>query len=536
MTYDIIFLNSRIFTSDYNDIEYSAMAIKNNKIVWLGDTKKAKELIDDAVEVRNLGGARILPGFVDSHMHAIMLANCCKQIAALPPEVYSIKDLIEKIKAFKRKIKPDEWIQGWGFDEGKFTERRAPNRWDLDKGSLDTPVYILRSCVHIAAVNSKALEIAGITKDTKDPEGGIIGRDENGEPNGILYETARYLVSDCIKKNTADDIANNLVDLGKILVSQGVTTCTDMGEFMEVPLKTAFEKAVEKGYKINTACYHMWDYIKNDPSLDVTHEDMNPEAQIRVMGVKLIGDGSVSGRTAWCDVAFLNSEEYGMPVCSEEDIWKAITFAKSRNCQVSMHAMGAKAIARAVNIMSEQDPWLNDMPTFRIEHIAMPRIKDIRKAAERGIAFVTQPIFLYSEIESYVTNMGRERTKENYPIAEFKAENVTFALSTDAPATAWAFPSDPLPCIKSAVTRIAWDGTDCGQRHKLDIREAIIRYTREGAKILGYPDRGVLKIGNKADFIILDKDIFQMEANEIEQIKITETYINGELVYSRRKV
>ena len=167
----------------------------------------------------------------------------------------------------------------------------------------------------------------------------------------------------------------------------------------------------------------MWDEVKDDPDFAITDEDMNPDNQFRMAGVKLIGDGSVSGRTAWCDVPYLDredpsklSDEYGIPVCTPEDIESAKAFCKKNHCQLSYHAMGARTIDRA-------KPWLKDSfkktPYLRIEHVAMPTADAIKKAAEAGIAFVTQPIFLYAEIESYLTNMGPERTKTNYPIKDF---------------------------------------------------------------------------------------------------------------------
>ena len=157
------------------------------------------------------------------------------------------------------------------------------------------------------------------------------------------------------------------------------------------------------------------------------------------------------------------------PVCSEQDIEDAIKFCKEHKCQLSIHAMGAKTIDRAIEHTWQQQPWITgDTPYVRLEHVAMPTASAVEKAAKAGIAFVTQPIFLYAEIESYLTNLGLERTQKNYPISDWLKAGVRIAFSTDAPATAWAEPSNPFVCLKGAVTRKAWDGTDCGQQHKVD--------------------------------------------------------------------
>lgn len=540
--YDVLYVNGKVFTSDKENLYAESFAVKDGKIAWVGNDAEAQAT--DAEKTVDLGGRRVLPGFVDSHMHAIMLADCCRQISALPPAVNSIEELVEEIKKVREQQEAGQWIFGWGYDEGKLAEHRAPNRYDLDKGASDSPVMVKRTCGHICAVNSKALEMAGVTKDTPDPEGGKIGRDENGEPDGILYENARNLMDCIMHTKTEDDMADDLMALDEILLSQGVTTGADMGEFGGVDFKKVYGEAIKRGFHIRVAGYPMWDCVADDPDFTITDEDMNPENQFRMAGVKLIGDGSVSGRTAWCDVPYLDredptklSDEYGIPVCTPEDIEKAKAFCKKHHCQLSYHAMGARTIDRAVGAGYGEKPWLKDSfkktPYLRIEHVAMPTADAIKKAAEAGIAFVTQPIFLYAEIESYLTNMGPERTKTNYPIKDFIESGVQFSFSTDAPATAWATPSEPFACLKGAVTRKAYDGTDCGQEHKVDIETAIILYTAESAPMLGFEKVGMLKDGFAADFIVLDKDVLNIPSEDIDTVTVEETYVAGECVYKK---
>lgn len=534
--YDVLYKNGKIFTSDKDNLHVQAMAVKDGRIAWTGSDSEAASVADEAVKTVDLRGKRVLPGFVDSHMHAIMLADCYQQISALPPSVNSIEELTKAIAAVREKQPAGRWIYGWGYDEGKFAEKRAPLRQDLDRGCSDSPVIVKRTCGHICAVNSKALEMAGVTADTPDPEGGRIGRDENGEPNGILYENARNVLNGILPEKTVEDMADDLVALNGILVSQGVTTGADMGEFMDADYKTIYGRAIEKGMKIKVAGYYMWDEVRDKEGFTITAEDQSPANQFRVAGIKLIGDGSVSGRTAWCDRPYLGGEdEYGIPVCTDEDIEEALAFCKEHGCQLSIHAMGARTIDRAVAHIWQEQPWVSapNTPSLRIEHVAMPTADAIEKAARSGIAFVTQPIFLYAEIESYLVNMGIERTRENYPIADWIKAGVRFAFSTDAPATAWAQPSDPFVCLKGAVTRKAYDGTDCGPRHRVDIEQAIMLYTAESAPMLGFEDVGMIKEGYSADFIILDTDILAIPAEDIDKVKVEETYINGEQVYSR---
>ena len=372
MRYDSVYINGKIFTSDKEQPYADAMAVKDGKVVWIGNLTDATvanvgttgtvEEVQVGENIIDLQGKRVLPGFVDSHMHVIMLANCNKKISVLPPEIYSIDDLIVALRKRREAQGEGAWVEGWGYDEGKLAEGRTPTRWDLDKGCSDAPVEIIRTCAHISVVNSKALEVAGMTKDTPDPVGGKIGRDEHGEPNGIMYETAKEMVSAFKPKQTLEMLVSNVKDLGDILVSQGVTTCADMGEFGYCDYEDIFERAVVEGFKNKVACYYMWDDIKDKPWFTITPEQMSPNKQIRIVGVKLVGDGSVSGRTAWCDkpyTATLNdTEEYGIPVCSEQDFEDAIKFAKDHKCQVSIHCMGSEAIKRAIEYTWQEELWV----------------------------------------------------------------------------------------------------------------------------------------------------------------------------------
>ena len=172
-----------------------------------------------------------------------------------------------------------------------------------------------------------------------------------------------------------------------------------------------------------------------------------------------------------------------------------------------------------------------DVPHLRMEHWTEPSESAIRKSAEKGLAVATQPIFLYAEIESYLTNLGVERMKKTYPIQDLLKAGVPFCFSTDAPATSWAVPSDPFPCLKGGVTRTAWDGTDCGPDNRVDIKTAIQLYTREGARVAGIPEIGELKAGYHADFITLSEDILSVDPMKIDQVYVTATYVDGEKVY-----
>lgn len=515
------------------------MLIEDGRIRWTCSAAKAGASLSSDAEVIDLNGRTVIPGFVDAHMHPVMLAEYSKQIACLPPKVNSIADLKQEIAAARAQLlaepqKGIQWICGWGYDEGKYSEKRQPNRYDLDESSPDLPVFLVRSCEHIRCVNSKALQIAGITKDTPDPPGGKIDRDEKGEPTGILRENARDLILPFMDHGTEDDTADALVDLGKLLSSQGIVAIADMGNLHAGGNEKLFAKASARGFRQKAALYYMWDYFKDDPDFAIMEEDMDGSRQIHTAGLKLIGDGSISGRTAWLHKPYLGTEESGFPVYADEDLESAIRFAKKAGCQISIHAMGGRAIDRAIGRLASEEDWTDGRaPYVRLEHITEPTADAMKTAAAKGFAFVSQPIFEYCEIETYRANMEQSRLQKLYPYRSMLKAGISLSFSTDAPATSWAVPSDPFSNLKSAVTRIAYDGTDIGQEERVDIETAVVLYTREAAKVCGFTGLGQLSEGYSADFAVLSEDIFRIDPERIDEVLVQSTWIGGEEVYSR---
>jgi len=528
------FVNGKIFTSDTSEpgaLYAEALLCDGGRILFAG---AEKDLPAGEYPRIDLGGRTVIPGFVDAHMHPVMLADFSRQIACLPPKVNSIQELIQEIARVRSEKPEGGWIKGWGYDEGKFAEHRSPNRYDLDKGSSDFPVFLTRSCEHIRCVNSKALELAGITRDTPDPQGGEIERDEHGEPTGVLKENARDLVLPFMPPETKESTVASLIDLGDLLTSQGIVAVTDMGNLHEGGNYEFYEEAVKRGFRQRVSLYYMWDYFMDDPLFDITPELMDRNRQIRIAGLKLIGDGSISGKTAWLSEPYLGTEECGFPVYSDESMERALEFCKRTGCQLSVHAMGGRAIDRVIDRVYPEKDWTDGkVPCLRVEHLTEPSDRAVARAAERGFGFASQPIFEYCEIETYKNNMEPERLRHIYPHRTMLDRGVKLCLSTDAPATSWAVPSDPFSNLKSAVTRYACDGTDIGQDERLDIETAMILYTKESAEVSGFAGLGVLKPGYAADFAVLSDDLFTVDPMKIDEVCVEETYIGGERVYCR---
>lgn len=528
-----MYMNGKIFTANDALMEAEAMLVVGGRIEWIG---KNSEMPEGEYDYVDLEDKRVLPGFIDAHIHPILLADYSKKISSLPPTVNSIEDLISEIKKVRVEQGQGVWIEGWGFDEGKLKEKRTPNRYDLDRGCDDSPIVIIRTCAHICCVNSKALELAGIDSSTPDPFGGKIDRDVRGEPTGILRETAKDLITAYLPKKDFETTIEDLKELGDLLLSQGITAVTDMGVFDNSDTYAYYREAAKMGFKQKVRLYYMWNNHGDEEEFYIPAERFNRSQNIQVAGVKLIADGSVSGKTAWMNLPYLNEPlNYGLSVCSDHELESAIDFCKRNCCQLSVHAMGGKAIDRIINRVSLEKKWTEcDIPHLRVEHITEPSEIAIAKAVEYGYGFAIQPIFLYCEIESYLKNIGEDRTKNAYPVKDMSDRNALLCFSTDAPATSWAMPSDPFPCLKSAITRVAYDGTDCGQHQKIDIRTAIKMYSNNAAKVAGFKEMGQLRKGFHADFIVLNDDILNIDSFDIDTVYVEQTYIDGEIVFERR--
>ncbi|MGM0411407.1 MAG: amidohydrolase [Bacillota bacterium] len=530
-----IYYNGKIFTSNLENYFADMMIIYGNKIRWIGKEKnyKKKKFNTDEYEKIDLKEKRIMPGFIDPHMHAIYLARDASKIACIPPKVKSIEELKERIKEKKKDLDKGEWIEGWGYDEGKLKEGRSPNRYDLDEVAKDYPVVITRTCNHIAVANSKALEILGIDENTSEPGENQIDKDENGKLTGIFREDAKIMLNSRMPSNSIEDDAEILANYSENLFAHGITTITDsMAETKPVDYYEMYQRAIDEGLKQRAILYYKWDDLKDGFSIDKSKKDLT--SQLHVGGVKVLADGSVSGKTAWVNPSYLGEDDnFGLKTTTKKELLEAAQYAKQNNLQLVVHAMGEQAIDLVVNTFYNQKDWLDDRPSIRVEHASMPTKEALEKALKGNITFVSQPIFIYAEIESYLNNLGRERTKKNYPYKTILESGIKLAFSSDAPATAWADPVDPFTAIKSAVTRKAYDGTDTGQDEKIDLETAIRLYTKEGGGVTGIPKIGQLKAGYKADFLLLDKDIFEIETDKIDEVNVEKTYMNGKLVYKK---
>ena len=272
-----LFMNGNIFTSDSEQPYADAMTVENGRILWIGKQSEIPGLSPPVLLSLIWAAGELFPDLSTPICIRPCWQTCANRLRLCLLEINSIEELVAAIKKRRETQKEGEWISGWGYDEHGLKEQRSPNRYDLDRGCSDSPVYMLRTCAHICCVNSMALKLAGIDRNTPDPPGGEIERGEDGEPTGVLKENARSLVSVLLPPESREQKVQNLLELGDLLTSQGITAVCDMGNLDHEDNLPIYEAAAEKGFRQHVGVYYMWDFFADDKDFHIPPELLDRE-------------------------------------------------------------------------------------------------------------------------------------------------------------------------------------------------------------------------------------------------------------------
>lgn len=298
-----LFENGHIFTAEDQQTFHSAMLVDHGKVAWVGDDPQNHP----ANSTVNLQGKTVLPGLIDVHTHPKYIADALHGVACTPPLVNSIKEMqaaLRKSPAFGKG--KTTWIEGWGFDETKLAEHRSPNCHDLDEVSTTQPIFIYRSDCHSSVGNSKALELAGIDRNTPNPPGGFIGHFANGEPNGFMREVAASQLLIRAKSSLSYDAdVQNMVNSAAHYLQNGLVAIGEMmGRKKPYDFEQLYRDADEEGFAPKTALYYVFDELNPDQPLKASGNQ-----RLRTAGIKVFMDGSVSGETAYNHDKYPNGKE-----------------------------------------------------------------------------------------------------------------------------------------------------------------------------------------------------------------------------------
>ena len=527
---DRIWVNAKILTMDPLRPHVDAVLTAGERIVFTGSIEEVRSLARPGAQEIDLGGAFMIPGLNEAHNHMIMYGLALDRIDCRYPGVASIAQIVDLVRAKAASTPEDEWIRARGYDDNKLDEKRHPSRQDLDAAAPNHPVVVVNGSGHMCVANSFALRLAGIDHETADPQGGHIVHDGNGEPTGLLQETAQRLLDPHIPETTIEDMVDALERISTAYTAAGITSSTTAGVNSEQEF-AAHQLATERG--VNRLRTYM---MIGQPLLDVVDalgiktgfgDDM-----LRVGPAKFFADGSLIGRTAAVFEPFLEdprTDNLGLEMMPQEELDRVVKQAHDAGFQVATHAIGDRGIDM---VMSAYERALDANPRadarHRIEHCGICRPEFFSRMRKHNFIAVSQPIFLPEYGDGFIRHLGEERILLTYPFRTFLNADVHLVFSSDCPVSAF----EPLKGIQAAVEEKTGSGADYVPAEALAVHEAIRLYTVEGAYASFEDDRkGSIKPGYLADFTILANDPADGPASEIAQTPVLGTVIGGEFVY-----
>ncbi len=544
---ELFLINAKLYTQDPACSRATAIAMRGGRIWAVGDDDAIRALAGSDAQVIDLEGRCVLPGLTDAHFHYYDWSLGLRRLALA--EADSLTDLRERLAQRANVTPPGQWILGQGWNESRWPEQRMPTRTDLDAVAPSHPVILWRNDMHLAVLNSHALQEAGITADTANPPEGVINRDESGQPNGILRELAINLVSDVIPPPTEEETVEAMREGFSILHQLGLTGVHDyriMGGADGPPAFRAYQHLQAKG----DLALRMWMNIPGellDEAIALGLRTGMGGNYLRVGHVKMFSDGGQGARTAWMLEPYDDTGEYGMPLTPMEEIAQAIRKADKASLAVAVHAIGDRANQELVTVFEQlhhaqsatrnpqlatRTSHLAPRPPHRIEHVQMIQPQDMTRLGKLDVVASVQPIHAPDDIPMVEKSVG-QRGRFAYPFRDMLDAGVTLALGSDCPVAS----PNPIFGIHAAVTRQQRDGMPEGgwyPKQRLTIAEAVWGYTMGCAIVSGQEKKqGSLSPGKYADLVVLDQDIFSIPPEKIADTQVNMTVFDGQIVYRR---
>jgi len=536
---DIVFKNGSVYTANDKAAKAEAVAVKADRIVFVGSNSAAQAYVGKNTRVVDLHGGTLLPGFTDSHQH---LSGVGMREMTLNLEgTTSLEDFLAKVKAKVDQAKPGEWVTGRGWIETHWQPPVFPTRWDLDKVAPNNPVILGRADGHGAVANSAALKIADVDKNTPNPFGGEISKDEQtGEPNGMLLDAAQGIVRRRVPPGTRED-AEQAVVLGvKRDIELGWTQIQDAGgTFDEVEIFKKLYSVNAIKLRIYKAVYgpgpNANRLIKDGPILG---EFQN---RLTVRTIKVVSDGALGSRGAALLAPYSDAHDTaGFLTVKAEDLRPMLVEALRQGIQVETHAIGDKAnrfildeYEAALNAVPEAQRKVS-LPRWRVEHAQIVNPADIPRFVKLGIIPSMQPSHAIGDLFFAPSRLGIDRLAGAYAWESFIKSGVVVPGGSDAPVER----GEPMIEFYAAVARKDPKGFSGDGWH---LEEAVTRdqalkmftiwpaYAAFEEKL-----RGSVEVGKLADFTILSADIMKIPEQEILKTRCVMTVINGEIVFEAK--
>jgi predicted amidohydrolase YtcJ len=531
VTGDLILTGGHVLTGYRTPSDATAVAIRHGRIACVGSDQDVLAWKTDQSHFVDLKGRSIAPAFNDAHCHIMSVGFMVREIDARTPPNRTVQDIVDRVAERARSTEKGLWITARGYDQARLEDQRHPTRDDLDPVSPDNPVLLIRACGHIGVANSKALEAAGIDASTPDPEGGTIDRDSNGRPTGVLREEAQKLVRRAIPEPTVEEIREALILAGQEYHAQGVTSAAEAG-IRDASEMAAYASLHQEG-KLPLRSYLM---MMIDERLDLLKElgirtGMGDD-MLRIGPAKIFLDGSIGGRTARMSQPYDGEDDnLGLWMQDPDVMKRKLIDAHLAGFQCCAHAIGDAAIDL---LLSAYEEALEQAPRadhrHRIEHSSILRPDLLDRIQRIGAIPIPGTTFLHSFQKAYVANLGMDRIRYAYAMREFLDRGIVAAASTDAPVVS----TSAMIGIKTMMTRLSEEGAELYAEEKITLEEAIHAYTWAGAYASFEENiKGTLDPGKVGDVVVLETDLRGVNPEEMGEVNVDLTVMNGEIVFDR---
>ncbi|MEE8442852.1 MAG: amidohydrolase [Dehalococcoidia bacterium] len=506
----ILLRNAAILTMDPLHPRAQAVLVQGDRIVWVGQESDVPALPTD--RVIDCGGASLLPGLNDAHIHLLAYAASLRYLDCSRDAVVSIPDIQRVIQAHARTVAPGHWIRARGYDESYLGERRHPTRADLDIAASHQPVRLDHRSGHACVLNSRGLELVGIGPDTPDPPEGIIERDDDGVPTGLLLEMNRYVSGRAGEMRDPQQIEEPLVEASRNLLRWGVTSLQDASpennvERWQLLCHMRKKGVVSQRLSVMPGIHHLHEFIENG---------------------LLASTGDHSLRLGQAKVVVTMTTGGLHP--SEEELRELVRGAHRQGFGVAVHAVEEEAIVAVLRVLANEAQASNPGSGIldRIEHCseATPQVQALLEGS--GVTVVTQPGFIYESAERYVAEVAREKQPWLYPLRTIRALGVAMAAGSDAPVAS----PDPWRGIYGAVARRDASGVALHQEQSLSVEAALHMYTA-GAAAASQEDgvKGIIQKGKLADLMLVDRDLNQTKEVDLLKTRVVLTMVGGEVLW-----
>lgn len=530
---DAVLRGGRVFVA-YGEPVAEAVALWSGKVLAVGSSADMEPLIGPDTKVVELRGRLATPGLFEAHAHLLPMGVSMAEVDARPQAANTLDGLLNLIREAAKTKKPGEWILARGYDHFQLDVRRHPHRTELDAAAPDNPVYLVRTCGHLAVVNSLALKLAGVTRSSPVPAGGAIEQ-VNGDLTGLLAENGRLPVKAVLPAATDEELVAAIERGAKYMNTFGITSTMDaaVGIHSKYREIVAYRTAVRTGRQPIRVTQCLLDIP--DGILDQCHGEGlvtgSGDDMLRIGPVKIFTDGSAGGKTAAMTAPYEGEEQtHGIYCLTDKEMEEATMAVHARGYQLAVHAIGDGAIEQTLVAMEKALAKYPDANRrHRIEHCGFNTMDQMKRMRAAGIEPVPQPVFIYDFGDLYQSVMPDERPAASYPMKTWIDMGFSPAASTDAPvcdANVW-------PNFYTMLTRKTSRGTVIGGGEAITIERAIQAYTEFGAYVNRCEDhRGTLRPGQAADVAVFSRDLLTATPEQIlSETRCDLTILGGACVH-----